>query len=315
MRLGDDGTATTNLIQKPGNVDRFFCLRATDSGRVSQLGHRTRAILPAANYDVPPFLSLASASPPSGGSHPQLRRAQRLLGFESGKHDVLEEKSMTRRRLSVLCACGIAGASASLVCAQQQAQGLATNSISSAERVLGPVVAKLEKSPAVDLSGNPIGQIEEIVLSPTGSAQAAILIAPDKRLVPIPWTFLRATGDTNLQASAPSRRLVFTVTVDQARLGKAPGFAAGQWPDMTNPAWLQASAGFFGLAREEAVGGVGTGTRHVSGGAASSTQARTSETETAAATNGLAVSSPATSSSPGVSAQSPNRNAKPTKQP
>jgi hypothetical protein len=226
---------------------------------------------------------------------------------------------MTRKRLTILCACGIAVAAESIVSAQQS-PGSATSSIPSAtggtaERVSTPVVAKLEKSSAVDLSGNPIGQIEEIVLSPTGSAQAAILIAPDKRLVPIPWTFLRATGDTNLPAAAPSRRLVFTVTVDQATLGKAPGFAASQWPDMTNPAWLQASAGFFGLAREQAVGGVGTGGRTVTGSSASTGQTGSSETKTAKGTNGLAVSSPATTAVPGASAQSPNHDAKPTKQP
>lgn len=224
---------------------------------------------------------------------------------------------MRRKRLTILCACGIAVTAELIVSAQQQPRGPATSGISSAvtgtaERVSTPVVAKLEKSSAVDLSGNPIGQIEEIVLSPTGSAQAAILIAPDNRLVPIPWTFLRATGDTNLPATAPSRRLVFTVTVDQATLGKAPGFAASQWPDMTNPAWLQASAGFFGLAREEAVGGVGTGARTVTGGSASTGQTGASETKSVTGTNGLAVSSP---SGPGAPAQSPNRDAKPTKQP
>jgi hypothetical protein len=224
---------------------------------------------------------------------------------------------MTSKRLTILCACGIA-VTASLASAQQQPRGSAANSISTpaagtAERVSTPVVAKLEKSSAVDLSGNPIGQIEEIVLSPTGSAEAAILIAPDKRLVPIPWTFLRASGDTNLPASAPSRRLVFTVTIDQATLGKAPGFAAGQWPDMTNPAWLQASAGFFGLAREEAVGGLGTGARTVSGASASTEQTGASETKIATGTNGLAVSSP--SSVPAAPAPSPNHDAKPTKQP
>src|SRR5688572_19098732 len=216
---------------------------------------------------------------------------------------------MTKKRLSILCAC-VAVAPASLVSAQQL-QGSATT----ADRVSTPVVAKLEKSLAVDLSGNPIGQIEDIILSPTGSAQAAILTAPDKKLIPVPWTFLRATGDTNLPASAPSRRFVFTVAVDQATLGKAPSFAASQWPDMSNPAWLQASAGFFGLAREEAMGGVGTGARTVTGGAASTGQTGASETKTATTTNGLAVSSPATSSVPGASAQSPNRDAKPTKQP
>jgi hypothetical protein len=229
---------------------------------------------------------------------------------------------MTRKRLIILCGCGIA-VTASLASAQEQPRGSAPGGISAAapgtaERVSTPVVAKLEKSPAVDLTGKSIGQIEEIVLSPTGSAEAAILITSDNRLVPIPWTFLRATGDTNLASSAPSRRLVFTVTVDQARLGTAPGFAANQWPDMTNPAWLQASAGFFGLAREEAVGGVGTGAGTVAGGSASTgpNAASASETKGATATNGLATgSSPIPSTLSGASAQPPNRDAKPAKQP
>ncbi len=221
---------------------------------------------------------------------------------------------MTRKKLgSVLCACGIT-VTASLASAQEQpsssAAASSTTGARTAERVSTPVVAKLEASSAVDLSGKPIGQIEEIVLSPTGSAEAAILITHDKRLVPIPWTFLRATGDTNLPASAPCRRLTFTVTVHQATLGKAPSFAAGQWPDMTNPAWLQASAGFFGLAREEAVGGVGTGAASVTGGFASAGQTGASATKITTATNG-----PATSPAPGAPTPSSNRDEKPSKQP
>src|SRR5215204_2616848 len=58
-----------------------------------------------------------------------------------------------------------------------------------------PVVAKVASSPAVDLAGQSLGHIEDIVLSPTGCAQAVILTSSDGRLIPVPWTFVRAIGD------------------------------------------------------------------------------------------------------------------------
>ena len=177
------------------------------------------------------------------------------------------------KKTDLLMTLGISGIAAVVVAASAQDHGSSPPIATVAEtrsatltNVSRPVVAKLANSPVVDLAGQSLGHIEDIVLSPTGCAEAVVLTTSEGRLIPVPWTFVRATGDTET-GSSPGRRLLFTLTVDQQKLREAPGFARNQWPDMNNKAWLQASAGFFGVARDEAVGGSGTGTGTIRGGA------------------------------------------------
>jgi hypothetical protein len=174
----------------------------------------------------------------------------------------------------LLTTLGVSGIAALVVAASAQEHASSVPATTIAEtrsatltNVSRPVVAKLTSSPVVDLAGQSLGHVEDIVLSPTGCAEAVIVTTSEGRLIPVPWTFVRATGDTTESGSTPSRRLMFTLTVDQQKLRDAPGFAHNQWPDMNNKAWLQTSAGFFGVAAQEAIGGTGTGAESISGGA------------------------------------------------
>src|SRR5687768_14884266 len=142
------------------------------------------------------------------------------------------------------------------------------------------VMVKVDGSRVIDAAGQPLGRIENIVLSPVGCAEAAILTAANGRLVPIPWTLVRVSGDTRVAGAMPGANLVFTVNTDQARLAAAPSFTRSQWPDMSNPAWLQASTTFF-TANASAVGGAGGGTNVITGGATGSTSVATPPPSTA----------------------------------
>jgi hypothetical protein len=175
----------------------------------------------------------------------------------------------TLRFTTALLLSGIAALVPGAVAQERPGGATVTNtSLPASTNISRPVVAKVGSSPAVDLAGLSLGHIEDIVLSPTGCAQAVILTTSDGRLIPVPWTFVRATGDTTAGGgSMPGGRFRFTLTVDQLKLREAPAFARDQWPDMSNSAWLQKSAGFFGVAADEAVGGSGTGANIIRGGA------------------------------------------------
>lgn len=125
------------------------------------------------------------------------------------------------------------------------------------------VMVKVDGSRVIDIAGQPLGRIENIVLSPVGCAEAAILAAANGRLVPIPWTLVRVSGDTRVAGAMPGANLVFTVNTDQTRLAQAPSFTRSRWPDMSNNAWLQGSIAFFGTGN--AVGATGGSTNAVTG--------------------------------------------------
>lgn len=132
------------------------------------------------------------------------------------------------------------------------------------------VIVKVDGSRVIDVVGQPLGRIENIVLSPVGCAEAAILTAANGRLIPIPWTLVRVSGDTRAAGAMPGANLVFTVNVEQARLAQAPSFTRSQFPDMSNQNWMQASINFFGAGQASAVGATGGGTNVVTGAGAQS---------------------------------------------
>ncbi|MCI0748120.1 MAG: hypothetical protein L0Y58_22165 [Verrucomicrobia subdivision 3 bacterium] len=56
----------------------------------------------------------------------------------------------------------------------------------------------------MDIAGQPVGRVENIVLSPVGCAEAAILTSTSGRLVPIPWSLMRVSGDTREPGRLPA---------------------------------------------------------------------------------------------------------------
>jgi hypothetical protein len=148
--------------------------------------------------------------------------------------------------------------------------GTATITTAGRSDLSSSVLLKVDGSRVIDATGQPLGRIENVVLSPVGCAEAAILTAANGRLVPIPWTLVRVSGDTRAAGTIPGGNLVFTVNMDQARLAAAPSFVRTQWPDLSNMNWLQPSIAFFGVGTAE-VGATGAGGTVVTGGATNTT--------------------------------------------
>src|SRR5687768_7424645 len=196
---------------------------------------------------------------------------------------------------TVLCASVLAIASSAVI-AQDQVQPQFTPAVTGrlTADATSATIIKVDGARVVDVAGQPIGRIDNIVLSPVGCAEAAILTAANGRLVPIPWTLVRVSGDTRAAGSMPGANLVFTVSADQATLAQAPSFVRTQWPDMSSQAWLQPSVAFFGGVT--GVGATGGSTNIVTGaGSATATESSIGGTATTTATNSTTTTLPRSS--------------------
>jgi hypothetical protein len=148
--------------------------------------------------------------------------------------------------------------------------GTATITTAGRSDLSSSILLKVDGSRVIDATGQPLGRIENVVLSPVGCAEAAVLTAANGRLIPVPWSLVRVSGDTRAAGTMPGGNLVFTVNMDQARLAAAPSFVRTQWPDLSNMNWLQPSIAFFGVGTAD-VGATGAGGTVVTGGATNTT--------------------------------------------
>jgi hypothetical protein len=188
----------------------------------------------------------------------------------------------------IFCASALAMAASTAV-AQDQPEPFAPATAVTTGRLTtdatSSVMVKVDGSRVIDVTGQPLGRIENIVLSPVGCAEAAILTAANGRLIPIPWTLVRVSGDTRAAGTIPGANLVFTINTEQTRLAQAPSFTRTQWPDMSNQAWLLASVNFFNIGTTNvtattAVGATGGSTNVVTGAGAQSRIGGTTTTVT-----------------------------------
>jgi hypothetical protein len=72
------------------------------------------------------------------------------------------------------------------------AQGSATVSATTTTTT-SPLMFRLSSEGArvVDITGQSVGRVENLVLSPVGCTEAAIVSTPNGRLMPVPWNAVR----------------------------------------------------------------------------------------------------------------------------
>lgn len=99
--------------------------------------------------------------------------------------------------------------------------------------------AKLEGRVVHGADGEPVGRVQHVVLDLAAGRIAFLVIGlegPDRRwLCAIPWIAF--------EPDAGPSRLVLGHTRED--LQDAPAFRADDWPELGDPAWLQAVFGFF----------------------------------------------------------------------
>lgn len=101
------------------------------------------------------------------------------------------------------------------------------------------VAAKLEGRVVHGADGEPVGRVQHVVLDLAAGRIAFLVVGlegPDRRwLCAIPWIAF--------EPEAGPSRLVLGHTLEDLR--EAPAFRADDWPELGDPAWLQAVFRFF----------------------------------------------------------------------
>jgi hypothetical protein len=132
-----------------------------------------------------------------------------------------------------------------------------------------PLVVRIDPARVLDSSGQPIGKVENIVLNPSGCAEAAVITGERGRMIPVPWQVVKLSGETRGQGEAPGSGLVFTVNANNERILAALSFARDEWPNVASVSWLQPSVQFF--RSDTAAGGTSDASSTAIGSAVSTT--------------------------------------------
>src|SRR5687767_10939314 len=176
------------------------------------------------------------------------------------------------------------------VASQQSITTSATASIGS------PLLLNLSGVTVTDQSGQPIGPIQHILLSPSGCVDLAVLSLGGQKLVPVPWQLVTGTGAARGETEIAGRATL-ALNVDRAKLQQAPSVTINQLSQLNQQQTIQQVYTYFGQQPREAAGATGSQSQtDVSvggtvGGSASATN-RTGVGASAGITNQTGILSP-----------------------
>jgi sporulation protein YlmC with PRC-barrel domain len=110
-------------------------------------------------------------------------------------------------------------------------------------------VSTLAGNTVVDVAGEALGRIREVMLDVPHGRVAYVVLAfedraergdsdgPLRKLFAVPWEALRLDG----------ARQCFVLDTDRERLRNAPGIDPEHWPSMAQPTWTSALYEFYGV--------------------------------------------------------------------
>jgi len=155
--------------------------------------------------------------------------------------------------------------------AQQQQSPFQPPAVVSQATVGNPIVLNLAGVTVTDQSGQPLGPIQNILLSPAGCVDMAVLSLGGQKLVPIPWTLVSGSGATRGENEVAGRA-TFVCRVDRTTLMQAPSVTMNQITQLTQPQMIQQVQTFYSQqVQQTAAGGTGSQTDVNVGGSISAT--------------------------------------------
>jgi hypothetical protein len=89
-----------------------------------------------------------------------------------------------------------------------------------------PLILRLGQIQVKDISGQQLGTLEDIVVSPQGCIDMGVVSLGGTRLVPVPWQMVRTEQATVVPGGAAP--MAVTLQVDQTRLAQAPSIDRAQ---------------------------------------------------------------------------------------
>jgi len=148
--------------------------------------------------------------------------------------------SPIRKGSMILACCLLAGATF----AQQPTLDRTEITAQTSASVESPLILSLGQIQVKDAAGQPLGTLEDIVVTPQGCIDMAVLSMGGARLVPVPWQVVRTEHSAVTASGTPS----VTLQVDRTRLAQAPSIDRGQLRAQLSQAnFTQQINTFFGV--------------------------------------------------------------------
>ena len=156
------------------------------------------------------------------------------------------------------------------------------------QQMTTPLLLNLAGTAVKDESGQQLGQIQHLIVSPQGCVDMAVLSLGGAKLVPVPWQLVELSSVATATATPGAQaRTTLSLNVDRQKLQQAPSFSMNQINQITQQQTIQQVFSFYGVQQSQSgVGGSASQSSTIQGGATStnatqsSSQFGTSTTQT-----------------------------------
>ncbi len=135
-----------------------------------------------------------------------------------------------------------------------------------------PIVLNVSGTTLMDQTGQQLGQIQNLLVTPGGCVDLAVLSLGGTKLVPIPWQLVTSSGSVGGNVGAQARVTALTAKVDRQKIQQAPSFSINQLTLITQKQTIDQVYNFYGVQPQN-VGGTSSQTSGVSGGSSSTNSA------------------------------------------
>jgi hypothetical protein len=192
----------------------------------------------------------------------------------------------------------------SLAATAQQQSPFGTPALTAQPTAGGPIVLNLTGVTVTDAAGQPVGPIQNILLSPSGCVDMAVLSLGGQKLVPVPWTLVSGAGAARGQNEVAGGATL-ALKVDRTVLQQAPTVTTAQ---LSQPQTMVQVRQYFSQYQQQQQGGTGSQTNINTGVGGSTTNQGLTNAATGN-TNQTGILSPTgpTNSAPGRPAYDTNR--------
>src|SRR5436190_22220219 len=145
--------------------------------------------------------------------------------------------------------------------AQQQQSPFQPPAVVSQATVGNPIILNLAGVTVTDQSGQPTGPIQNILLSPAGCVDMAVLSLGGQKLVPVPWTLVSGTGAARGETEVAGRASL-ALKVDRLVLQQTPTITVAQ---LSQPQMIQQVKQYFVQYEQQQQGTAAGGTSSQTG--------------------------------------------------
>jgi hypothetical protein len=188
----------------------------------------------------------------------------------------------------------VAGADSQTTSGQTQVRAGAQANVS--QQTSTPLILNVAGATVKDESGQQVGQIQNLLVSPQGCVDMAVLSLGGTKLVPVPWQLVSVSSPSSITPGAPARTTL-ALNVDRQKLQQAPSFSMNQISQITQPQTIQQVFNFYGVQPNQTagVGATASQSSSISGGTSSTNGTQgSSQTTTRGGTNQFGTSTGAT---------------------